>query len=75
MPRFWNWIDGQSIHGDGVYSGWTDGHPLPDGDCGYIDTEFPPKNEKEKVSFQKKDNFTECLFTGKMEDITLRRTA
>lgn len=49
MDRFFSWIDGQSVHGDGVYSGWHDGHPTADAGCGYIDTVFPAKNEKEKV--------------------------
>ena len=45
MPEFFQWVDGQSIHGDGVYSGWENGHPTLDASCGYIETQMATKGK------------------------------
>ena len=70
MNRFFTWIDGQSVHGDGVYSGWLEGHPTADASCGYIDTNFPAKNEKEKVRKIIQNKNTK-ISLGPLESITM----
>ena len=38
MPNFFQWIDGKSVHGDGIYAGWANDHPKEDMGCAYVST-------------------------------------
>jgi secreted trypsin-like serine protease len=47
MPRFFQWVDGKSVHGDGVYQGWANDHPLSENSCAYVSVNTPSVKGKQ----------------------------